>query len=94
MSMIIEAQNKKYVFKPKKFLIMEKDIIVDQVPVKSLTKYADEGDKFLYSVRGSPSSKVVYTDHASLCTGYLSMLPKLFQLKDTQNKSVLSMLSS
>lgn len=41
--------------------LTDDNIIVEAVPIKSIIKYADKDNQFVFSVRGDSTTKVVYT---------------------------------
>lgn len=66
--------------------------VVEEIPIKSITKYAEEEDKFVFSVRHQAQNRVIYTEHASICCKYMSLLQDLItkRAKASKNNSVLT----
>lgn len=77
-------QNIKIFMKQKFIYLVEKNEIVEEIPVKKITKYAEDEEKFIFSVRGNgqtSQNKIIYTEHASTCCSFLSTLPELVKRK-------------
>ena len=68
--------------KQKNIFMAEKYEIVEQIAVKQITKYAEDDEKFIFSVRGVAQTKIIYTEHASICCSFLSNLPGLVKRKN------------
>ena len=85
-------QNIKLFLKQKKVYLVEKHDIIEAIGVKDITKYAEDEEKFVFSVRGLAQTKIIYTEHASICCSFLSNLPDLVKRKnlDAKNTKILN----
>lgn len=78
LSLVIQTeQNLKLFLRPKKIYLTEKNEIIEEIPIKKITKFAEDDQKFVFEIRGASQTKIIYTQHGSICCSYLSLLPRL-----------------
>jgi hypothetical protein len=79
MSMAIPTdQTTKLFLKPKKIYLTEKGEVMEVFSMKTISKWAIDKEKFVFDVKNS-KSHVVLTEHAHICSHYLSELPKVLK---------------
>ena len=78
LSLVVQTeQNIKLFLRPKKIFLTEKGEIIEEIPIKKITKFAEDDEKFVFEIRGATQTKIIYTEYGSICCSYLSLLPKL-----------------
>ena len=81
MSMAIPTEQAvKLYFKPKKIYLTEKCEVVEEFLMRSVVKWAMDKEKFVFEVKGS-KSHAVFTEFASVCSQFLSELPRVLKAK-------------
>ena len=81
MSMAIPTEQAiKLYLKPKKIYLTEKCEVHEEFSMRSVIKWAMDKEKFVFEVKGN-KSHAVFTEYASVCSQFLSELPKILKMQ-------------
>jgi hypothetical protein len=79
-------QHIKLHFRYKMMYLTDDNAVVQSIPIKSIVKYAQKENEFVFSVRGDPQTKVIFTEHVGICVKYMVELQELVANKMSKSK--------